>query len=156
MERSEDQNLALVREVLKTEPYRLKAKTTERGKVLQWIADNPQVSLEEIRGGVRETGVIAGSTNFSSNKISLRYQSSKTSRVFLKDVMELKHESITLSSLLRRALEATCSILGGVRLHEKTRTGASFIPRWLFDFVSHLPDDWVISYLAILKYTSCW
>ena len=51
MEWSEDQNLALVREVLKTEPYRLKAKTTERGKVLQWIADNPQVSLEEIRGG---------------------------------------------------------------------------------------------------------
>ena len=43
----------------------------------------------------RETGVIAGSTNFSSNKRSLRYQSSKTSRL-----MELKHESITLSSLV--------------------------------------------------------
>ena len=55
--------------------------------------------------------VIAGSTNFSSNKRSLRYQSSKTSRVFLKDVMELKHESITLSSLVRRALNPTCSIL---------------------------------------------
>ena len=54
----------------------------------------------------RETGVIAGSTNFSSNKRSLRYQSSKTSRV-----MELKHESITLSSLVRRALNPTCSIL---------------------------------------------
>ena len=129
MEWSEDKNLALVREVLITEPYRLKAKTTERGKVLQQIADNPQVSLEEFWGVFRETGVIAGSTNFSSNKISLRYQSSKTSRVFLKDVMELKHESITLSSLFRRALKATCSILGGVRLHEKTRTGASFIPR---------------------------
>ena len=53
MEWSEDQNLALVREVLITEPYRLKAKTTERGKVLQQIADNPQVSLEEIRGFFR-------------------------------------------------------------------------------------------------------
>ena len=41
----------------------------------------------------RETGVIASSANFSSNKRSLRYQSSKTSRVFLKDVMELKQES---------------------------------------------------------------
>ena len=60
----------------------------------------------------RETGVIAGSTNVSSNKRSLRYQSSKTSRVFLKDVMELKHESITLSSLVKRALHPrTCSIL---------------------------------------------
>ena len=55
------------------------------------------------RGELRETGVIAGSTNFSSNKRLLRHQSSKTSRVFLKDVMELKHESITLSSLVRRA-----------------------------------------------------
>ena len=48
MERSKDQNLAFVREVLMTESYRLR--TTERGKVLQQIADNPQVSLEEIRG----------------------------------------------------------------------------------------------------------
>ena len=31
-------------------------------------------------------------------------------------------------------------------LHEKTRTGASIIPGWLFDFVSRLHDDWVISY----------
>ena len=52
--------------------------------------------------------VIAGSTNFSSNKRSLRYQSSKTS---LKGVMELKHESITLSSPVRRALHSTCWIL---------------------------------------------
>ena len=58
------------------------------------------------RGELRETGVIAGSTNFSSNKRLLRHQSSKTSRV-----MELKHESITLSSLVRRALNPTCSIL---------------------------------------------
>ena len=50
MERSKDQNLAFAREVLMTESYRLKARTTERGKVLQQIADNPQVSLEEIRG----------------------------------------------------------------------------------------------------------
>ena len=41
MEWSEDQNLALVREVLITEPYRFKARTTERGKVWQQIADNP-------------------------------------------------------------------------------------------------------------------
>ena len=40
MERSEDQNLALVREVLITEPYRFKARTTERGKVWQQMADN--------------------------------------------------------------------------------------------------------------------
>ena len=41
-------------------------------------------------------------------------------------------------------------------LHEKTRTGASFIPGWLFDFVSRLHDDWAISYLVIWRYTSCW
>ena len=40
MEWSEDQNLALVREVLTTEPYRFKARITERGKVWQQIADN--------------------------------------------------------------------------------------------------------------------
>ena len=42
MERSEDQNLALVREVLLTEPYRFKARsrTTESEKVWQQIADN--------------------------------------------------------------------------------------------------------------------
>ena len=34
-------------------------------------------------------------------------------------------------------------------LHEKTRTGASFIPEWLFDFVSRSHDDWVILYLVI-------
>ena len=103
MERSEDQNLALVRELLITEPYRFKARsrTTESEKVWQQIADNlnsdhtlkfPLKKFFFFRG----TGVIAGSTNFSSNKRSLRYQSSKTSRVFLKDVMELNHESITL------------------------------------------------------------
>ena len=53
---------------------------------------------------------MAGSTYFSFNKRSIRYQPSKISRVFLKDVMELKRESITLSSLVRRALNATCSI----------------------------------------------
>ena len=36
MEWSED--LALVREVLITEPYRFKARTTERGKIWQQIA----------------------------------------------------------------------------------------------------------------------
>ena len=42
MELSEDQNLALEREVLITEPYRFKARsgTTESEKVLQQIADN--------------------------------------------------------------------------------------------------------------------
>ena len=42
MERSEDQNLALVPEVLITEPYRFKARsrTTESEKVWQQIADN--------------------------------------------------------------------------------------------------------------------
>ena len=42
MERSEDQNLALVREVLITEPYRFKgrSRTTETEKVWQQIADN--------------------------------------------------------------------------------------------------------------------
>ena len=42
MEQSEDQNLALVREVLITEPYRFKARsrTTESEKVWQQIADN--------------------------------------------------------------------------------------------------------------------
>ena len=91
---SEDQNLALVREILITEPYRFKARTTERGKVWQQIADNlnyapiiPSSFPRRNSGVFRETGVIAGSTNFSSNKRSLRYQSSKTSRV-LKDVME--------------------------------------------------------------------
>ena len=49
MERSKHQNLAFVREVLMTESYHLKARTTERGKILQQIADYPQVSLEEIR-----------------------------------------------------------------------------------------------------------
>ena len=34
-------------------------------------------------------------------------------------------------------------------LHEKTGTGASFIPGWLFDFVSLLHDDWALSYLVI-------
>ena len=101
--------------VLITEPYRFKARTTERGKVWQQTADNlkyapiiPSSFPRRNSGVFRETGFIAGSTNFSSNKRSLKYQSSKTSRV-LKDVMELKHESITLSSLARRALNATCS-----------------------------------------------
>ena len=42
MERSEDQNLALVREVLITEPYRFTARsrTTKSEKVWQQIADN--------------------------------------------------------------------------------------------------------------------
>ena len=116
MEWSEDQNLALVREVPITEPYRFKARTTERRNVWQEIANNlnyapiiPSRFPRRNSGVFRETGVIAGSTNFSSNKRSLRYQSSKTSRV-RKDVVELKKESITLSSLLRRALNATCSI----------------------------------------------
>ena len=37
---SEYQNLALVREVLITEPYRFKARTMERANVWQQIADN--------------------------------------------------------------------------------------------------------------------
>ena len=111
MEWSEDQNLALVREVLITEPYRFKARTTERGKAWQQIADNLNFDhtlnfpSKTFRVFFRETGVMTGSTNFSSNKRSLRYQSSKTSRVFLKD------ESIALSSFVRRALNVTCSIL---------------------------------------------
>ena len=40
MEGSEDQNLALVWEVLMTEPYHFKTRTMERGKVWQQIADN--------------------------------------------------------------------------------------------------------------------
>ena len=119
MERSEDQNLALVREVLITEPYRFKARsrTTESEKVWQQIADNLNsdhtLKFPSKKFGFffRETGVIAGSTNFSSNKRSLRYQSSKTSRVFLKDVMELTRKSITLFSLVRQAPNATCSTL---------------------------------------------
>ena len=38
----------------------------------------------------------------------------------------------------------------------ENRTGASFIPGWLFYFVSRLHYDWVISYLVIWRYTSCW
>ena len=36
-------------------------------------------------------------------------------------------------------------------LHEKTRTGASFIPGWLFGLVSRLHDDWAILFLFCLK-----
>ena len=116
MEGSEDQNLALVWEVLMTEPYHFKTRTMERGKVWQQIADNlnsimPSSFLRRNSVVFRETGVIAGSTNVSSNKRSLRYQSSKTSQVFLKDVMELTHESVILSSIVRRALNTTCSTL---------------------------------------------
>ena len=44
-------------------------------------------------------------------------------------------------------------------LHEKTGTGASFIPGWLFDFVSRLHDDWAISscylrvHFMLIEYT---
>ena len=38
----------------------------------------------------------------------------------------------------------------------ETHTGMSFILGWCFDFVSHLHDDWVISYLVIWRYTSWW
>ena len=41
-------------------------------------------------------------------------------------------------------------------LQEKSRAGASFIPTWLFDFLSRLHDEWVISHLVIWRYTSCW
>ena len=37
--------------------------------------------------------------------------------------------------------------------HEKTRTGSSLIPGWLFDFVSGLHYDRVISYLVIWRCT---
>ena len=57
MEWSEDQNLPLVLEVLITEPCLFKARTMERGKVCQQIADKvpelqsyPQVSFKEIQG----------------------------------------------------------------------------------------------------------
>ena len=116
MEGSEDQNLVLVWEVLMTEPYHFKARTMERRKFWEQIADNLN-SDHALKfpskkfGGFRQTGVITSSTNFSSNKRSLRYQSSKTSQVFLKDVMELTRESVTLSSLVRRALNTTCSTL---------------------------------------------
>ena len=97
MERSEDQNLALVRELLITEPYRFKARsrTTESENVWQQIADNLN-SDHTLKFPSKKFF-------FFSNKRSLRHQSSKTSRVFLKDVMELKQESITLSSLVRQA-----------------------------------------------------
>ena len=71
--------IALVREVLAIEPYRFKAGTTERGKVWQQITDNTN-SDHTLKfpskkfGGFRETGVIAGSTCFSFNKRSIRYQ----------------------------------------------------------------------------------
>ena len=55
MEWYKDQNVAFaafVREVLITESYRLKARTTERGKVLQQIADNLQVSIPSKKFGV--------------------------------------------------------------------------------------------------------
>ena len=76
MERSEDQNLALVREVLITEPYRFKARsrTTESEKVWQQIADNLnsdhtlKFPSNKFVFFFRETGVIAGSTIFSFNK----------------------------------------------------------------------------------------
>ena len=45
---------------------------------------------------------------------------------------------------------------GGVYIYEKAHTGASFIPGWLFYFVSCLNYDWVISYLFIWRYPSCW
>ena len=45
------------------------------------------------------------------------------------------------------------SLHGGC-LHEKTCTGASFILGWLFDFISRLLNDQVISYLTIWRYTS--
>ena len=35
-------------------------------------------------------------------------------------------------------------------LHEKIRTGASFIRTLIFDFVSRLHDDWVISHVISL------
>ena len=47
-------------------------------------------------------------------------------------------------------------------LHGKTRTGASFIPGWLRDFVSHLHDDWErVSFFIIPRPTfffwpTCW
>ena len=41
-------------------------------------------------------------------------------------------------------------------LHEKTRIGASFILGYLFDFVPHLHDGWIILHLVIWRYTSCW
>ena len=46
--------------------------------------------------------------------------------------------------------QRTICLLRGC-LHEKTRTGASFIPRWPFCFVSCLHYDWVISYLVIWR-----
>ena len=81
---SENQNLALVREVPITESYHFKARTRERGKVWQQIADNLNsdhtVMFPSKNSGVfRKTGVIAGSINFSSNKGLLKHQSSKTS-----------------------------------------------------------------------------
>ena len=41
-------------------------------------------------------------------------------------------------------------------LHEKTRTGVSFIPGWLFDFLSRLHDDGSFHISIIRRYTSCW
>ena len=53
-------------------------------------------------------------------------------------------------------MESRLQLCVGSCLHEKTRTGASFIPGWLLYFVSRLHYDWVISYIFIWRYTSCW
>ena len=59
---------------------------------------------------------------------------------------------IKFQGLLKFLLER-CSWKSKGCLHEKTRTGASFVPGWLSDFASRLHNDWVISYLVIWRYT---
>ena len=86
-----------------------------------WMVSNHAVSgwKAPVKGSVSGVSLLQLSLFFASifplfpqKRLILRlYQSRKTSRIFLKDVMELKHESITLSSLVRRALNLTCSIL---------------------------------------------
>ena len=41
-------------------------------------------------------------------------------------------------------------------LHEKTRMGASFVPWWLFDFVTRLHDGGSFHISVIWRYTSRW
>ena len=71
--------------------------------------------------------------------------------------LEVQVKSDTITQMMTDAFIRGWQTTHGVSgcLHEKTRTGASLIPGRLFDFVLCL-HDWVISYLVIWRYTSCW
>ena len=68
-----------------------------------WTSIIPSSFPQRNSGFFRETGIIAGRTNVSTNKRSLRYINEARLHDFF-------NESITLSSLVRRALNTTCSI----------------------------------------------